>query len=60
MRNEHGKSGRKREGRSKETNGDWLDSLEEKELLSILSALLYSYDNDNIYTNDGICGKVEL
>lgn len=54
MRNEHGKSGRKREGRSKETNGDWLDSLEEKELLLILSALLYSYDNDNIYTNDGI------
>jgi hypothetical protein len=27
------------------TNGDWLDSLDEKELLLILSGLLYSYDN---------------
>ena len=27
------------------TNGDWLDSLDEKELPLILSGLLYSYDN---------------
>jgi len=45
MRNEHGKSGRKSEGQNMETNGDWLDGLEEKELLLILSGLLYSYDN---------------